>query len=196
MSRANTSELDDMHRRIRFAGLLTAAIVALTAAWPPAQAQAGPEAPVVPGKVEVPAGNKVFLVGHAVGVQIYACSAGASGFSWRFVAPRADLYGDNGKLIATHFGGPTWEARDGSRIVGRRVDGVTVDPAAIPWLLLSAGSPVSGPDGDRLAGTTFIQRTATTGGLTPPAADCNAETAGTVDEVPYTADYHFWKARA
>jgi hypothetical protein len=32
-------------------------------------------------------------------------------------------------------------------------------------------------------------------GLTPPAADCNAETAGTVDDVRYTADYYFCKAK-
>jgi hypothetical protein len=196
MSYASASEVADMHRRIRLGGLLMAAIVALTAAWAPAQAQAGPAEPVVPGQVQVPDGNTLFLVGHAVGVQIYACSATESGFGWRFVAPRADLYGDNGKLVATHFGGPTWEARDGSKVVGQRDDGVTVDPTAIPWLRLVATSTVSGLDGDRLARTTFIQRTATTGGLAPPAADCNAETAGTVDEVPYTADYHFWKARA
>jgi hypothetical protein len=47
---------------------------------------------------------------------------------------------------------------------------------------------------DRLAGTTFIQRIATTGGLAPAAADCNAATAGTEVEVPYTADYSFWNA--
>jgi hypothetical protein len=41
--------------------------------------------------------------------------------------------------------------------------------------------------------TTFIQRINITGGLTPPAADCNAATAGTVVEVPYTAHYVFWK---
>ena len=74
------------------------------------------------------------------------------------------------------------------------MDGVTVDPTAIPWLLLSAASTASGPDGDRLAHTTFIQRIATTGGLAPAAAGCNAGTAGTSAEVPYTADYYFWKA--
>jgi hypothetical protein len=36
-------------------------------------------------------------------------------------------------------------------------------------------------------------RHATTGGLTPPAATCNATTAATQAEVPYTADYYFWK---
>ena len=38
------------------------------------------------------------------------------------------------------------------------------------------------------------QRIATTGGLAPAAAGCNADTAGTTAEVPYTADYYFWKA--
>ena len=75
---------------------------------------------------------------------------------------------------------------------GRRVDSVTVDPTAIPWLRLKA-TPTT-IDGDRLAGTTYIQRIATTGGLKPAAEDCNATTAGTAREIPYTADYLFWKA--
>ena len=151
-------------------------------------AHAGPAAPPVPGDIAVPEGNKVFLVGHAVGVQIYTCTA----TGWSAAVPRADLYDDNGKRIVTHFGGPTWQAMDGSRVVGQLVDFVTVDATAIPWVLLSA-STAAGPDGDRLVATTFIQRIATTGGLAPPAADCNATTAGTVAEVPYTADYYFWK---
>ena len=52
----------------------------------------------------------------------------------------------------------------------------------------------AGPDGDRLVGTKFIQRVATAGGLEPPAGECNAETIGSGQEVPYTADYLFWKA--
>ena len=87
-------------------------------------------------------------------------------------------------------------ARDGSTVAARRVDGVTVDPAAIPWLLLATVSTTSGPDGDRLTKTTYIQRTKTTGGLEPAAAACNATTVGTTVEVPYTADYHFWKPTA
>ena len=115
------------------------------------------------------------------------------GYRWTFVAPRAELYGDNGKLLTTHFGGPSWQARDGSKAVGSLDGRVTVDPGAIPWLrLVASGS--AGPDGDRLAGTTYIQRIATTGGLAPAPASCNAGTVGTVEEVPYTADYTFWKA--
>ena len=177
------------NRRLLLVGIVAAvAVLSLTQV-----AQAGPPPPVVPGEIQVPAGNKVFLVGHAVGVQIYSCN----GVAWGFVAPRANLYDDHGKLIITHFAGPTWQAKDGSKVVGQLAhDHVTVDPTAIPWLLLSTPSPTAGPDGDRLVHTTFIQRTATTGGLAPAAATCNATTAGTVAEVPYTADYFFWKKTA
>ncbi len=109
-----------------------------------------------------------------------------------FVAPRANLYDDHGKLVITHFAGPRWQAKDASTVLGARVDGVTVDPTAIPWLLLSTTSV--GEHGGRLAHTTFIQRIATAGGLAPAAGDCTAATAGAVREVPCTADYTFWKA--
>jgi FtsP/CotA-like multicopper oxidase with cupredoxin domain len=148
-------------------------------------AHAGVQPPTVPGDVAVPAGNKAFLVGHAVGVQIYTC--GASGWA---NAPRADLYDDRGKLIITHFAGPSWRAKDGSTVTGAVESRVTVDPTAIPWLRLKATPTVPG----RLGKTTYIQRIATTGGLSPAVADCNAQTTGTVKEIPYTADYVFWKA--
>jgi hypothetical protein len=49
-------------------------------------------------------------------VQIYSCS----GTAWTLVAPRADLYDSRGKLVATHFAGPTWQAKDGSSVDGER----------------------------------------------------------------------------
>ena len=186
-----------MHRITPIRRVLLAAIVAAVAAVSLAGlAYAEPAAPPVPSKIAVPEGNKLFLIGHAVGVQIYSCNAtSGGGFKWSFVAPRADLYADSGKLLATHFAGPRWQARDGSVITGQRVDGVTVDPSTIDWLLLSAsGSGSAGSDGDRLAGTTFIQRIATTGGLIPAPATCNEGTVGNTEEVPYTSDYTFWKA--
>jgi hypothetical protein len=179
-----------MKRFIRFNRLLLVGVVAAAAVVSLTQvAQAGPPSPDVPPTIAVPVGNKVFLVGHAVGVQVYSCN----GVVWGFVAPRAKLYDDHGKLIITHFAGPTWRATDGSRVVGQlAADPVTVDATAIPWLLLSART-FAGPDGDRLVPTTYVQRIATTGGLAPPARTCTAATAGAVAEVPYTADYYFWK---
>jgi hypothetical protein len=160
---------------------LLAIAAAATAALPSAAAAAVP-APVT-------GDEKPFLAAHAEGVQIYACRAGA----WVLVAPRATLYGDNDQVIATHFGGPTWQANDGSSVKGSRVDGVTV-PGAIQWLLLSRASSSVGSDGDRLAGTTHIQRINTVGGLPPAAAECVTE--GKQVEAPYEADYVFWKANA
>jgi hypothetical protein len=132
--------------------------------------------------VPVPAGNTPFLEGHARGVQIYACTAGA----WTFVAPRADLFDGHGRLIVKHFAGPTWQANDGSRVVGKAEATATVDPTAIPWLRLAAVSTTPG----RLGHTSFIQRINTRGGLAP-AGVC-AE-LGAQAEVPYTADYVFWR---
>ena len=173
---------------------VAAAIASVAAALTLAQAaEAGPTPPTVPSQIQVGAGHKLFLVGHAVGVQIYPCNATAGGYAWGATTPRAKLYGDNGRFIVSHYGGPTWEARDGSAVVGQRVDGVTVDPTAIPWLLLSATRASTSAPFGMLAGTTFIQRVATVGGLAPAAAQCNATTVGTRREVPYTADYYFWK---
>jgi hypothetical protein len=169
--------------------------LSVAAALPLAQsAQAGPAAPEVPGTIAVRDGHKPFLIGHATGVQIYACQAVADSHRWALLAPRANLYDDSGKLLATHYAGPTWEARDGSTVVGQREDAATVDPTAIDWLRLAAARTAAGPDGARLVGTTYIQRINTTGGLAPAPANCNADTVGTPVEVPYTADYVFFKA--
>jgi hypothetical protein len=177
----------------RMTRLVLAGAAAIAAALPVAQAaQAKPSPPPVPTKIQVPAGNKVFLKRHAVGVQIYTCTSTATGYSWGSSVPRADLYNKHGDLRGTHYAGPTWDDQDGSKVVASRVDGLTVDPTAIPWLLLKA-TPASDDNHGKLAKTTYIQRVATTGGLAPAAADCNAATVGTVAEVPYTADYYFWK---
>jgi hypothetical protein len=146
---------------ITFKRLLPAAIVAAAAAASLVQvAQAGPPPPSVPGPIQVLDGSKVFLIGHAVGVQIYSCN----GSTWSSAVPRANLFDDHGKLIITHFAGPTWQAKDGSMVVGHAEASVTVDDTAIPWVRLSAASTTPG----RLGNTTNIQRIATTGGHVPP----------------------------
>lgn len=148
--------------------------------------------PTVPAKIQVGAGHKPFLLAHAIGVQIYACTATPDGPKWQFVAPRAVLYGDHFQFLGTHFAGPTWQTKDGSQVKAARVDGVTVDPTAIPWLLLKTTSTTPG----RLAHTTYIQRLATRGGLEPAAAACSAASVGIERHIPYTADYRFWKETA
>ena len=151
-------------------------------------AEAHPKPPDVPTAVQVPAGNKLFLVGHAFGVQIYQCN----GTAWTFVAPRANLFDRRGRFIISHFAGPTWQHRDGSTVVGQVVNPAPVD-GAIPLLLLSAKPTAAGNFPNTLLETTYIQRLNTRGGLAPAAATCNATTAGNQAEVPYTADYFFWR---
>ncbi len=174
--------------------LLITGIAAVAAALPLAQAaQAGPSAPAVPAGIAVPDGHKPYLIAHAEGVQIYTCASAPGGQAWRLLAPRATLTGDNGNPLATHYAGPTWEARDGSTVVGRREAGVNVDPTAIDWLRLKADSTAPGPDGDRLGATSYIQRIHTVGGLAPAAGDCDADAIGEQREIPYSADYVFFK---
>ena len=170
------------HTRLGAAAAL--AVVAMAA-----PAYAGPSSPDVPERIAPPAGSKVFLVAHAAGVQIYQCN-GATG-AWALQAPRAELYAQNGKALGSHYVGPTWVANDGSYVVGRRVDGVNVDPTAIDWLLLERDASGAGADGDRLAGTRYIQRVNTVGGRAPAASECDV--AGETTEVGYTADYYFWR---
>jgi hypothetical protein len=100
-------------------------------------AHAEPAPPTLPGdaaKLAPPAGNKIFLVAHATGVQIYKCTNTPNGPAWTLLAPEANLVGNNDKnVIVKHSAGPTWTATDGSSVVAARVeDPVTVDKTAIP----------------------------------------------------------------
>lgn len=177
--------------RRSFLAPLAAVVAALSIAQ---GAQAGPAAPPVPGEIAVPAGHKPYLVAHAEGVQIYDCMSVPGGYAWRLAAPRATLTDEHGKTIGSHYGGPTWEARDGSRVVGKRDGFKTVDPTAVDWLRLAADSTTAGADGDRLGGTTYIQRINTVGGLAPAAPDCTEDSMAERREIPYSADYAFFKA--
>jgi len=108
-------------RMTRFSRHIVASVVALVAALPLAQAAlAGPAAPEVPMDIQVPSGNKVFLVGHAVGVQIYSWNAS----NWMLVAPEAKLFDPEGNIVGRHYTGPTWESSSGSKVVAARVAGI------------------------------------------------------------------------
>jgi hypothetical protein len=134
--------------------------------------------------VNPPAGHVPFDAGYAVGVQTYKCD----GAAWTFTGPRATVYTLHGKV--DHYAGPTWEARDGSKVVGAKVSEEPSPIGAIPHLLLRAASTTPG----YLGKTSFVQRLATTGGVAPAASTCTGATSGKVAEVPYTAVYTFWRA--
>ena len=126
---------------------------------------------------------------HAVGVQIYDCKASGTGFSWGFRAPSADLF-LFGFKVGTHFAGPTWQFLDGSTVVGAKLAAASPDPTAIPWLLLNAVS--HGPVNGLFTPVTSLQRLSTVGGLAP-ATGCDASSVGAVAQVPYQADYFFYR---
>ena len=96
-------------RRILLIACATALAVAFTVSLPqPAHAdQVTP--PPVPANIQVPAGNKAFLVGHAVGTQNYVClpsASSATGFAFALFTPEATLFDDDDKQIITHFFSP------------------------------------------------------------------------------------------
>lgn len=146
----------------------------------------------VPDKLKPAAKESLAMVVPAKGVQIYECRAGkgaVAGYEWVFVGPEADLFDGHGKKIGRHYGGPHWEAADGSKIAGtvkERADAPAAD--AIPWLLLAAKSV--GPEGS-FSKVTSIQRVNTLGGVAPRAG-CSQTTAGTPARVAYTADYYLF----
>ena len=140
-------------------------------------------APDVPASLAVPDGNKVAFHAYAVGVQIYRWS----GTAWVFVAPEAVLYDADGDVVGIHYAGPTWESNSGSKVVGARVAGGSVDATAIPWLLLRAVT-AEGPG--IFHRVTFIQRVNTTGGKAPAAP---GTVVGEEANVPYTAEYFFYR---
>src|SRR6478672_3923866 len=113
---------------------------------------------------KVPAGNVLSFHAFASGVQIYRWNAPTN--QWAFVAPRASLYADAGlhSLVGTHYAGPTWESTSGSKVVGAAVETCLPDPTAIRWLRLMA---VTSQGPGVLAGTTWIQRVNTKGGVAP-----------------------------
>jgi hypothetical protein len=157
-----------------------------------------PELPQVPASLQAPTGQILTLALQATGVQIYECGrnlADDTKLTWNFKSPEAELFDmlgiqiQAGKKIGKHYGGPTWEGSDGSKVVGQvKASENSADPASISWLLLSAkansGSGI-------FAKTVSIQRLNTVGGK-PPAGGCDATHIGNLVRVPYSAQYYFY----
>ena len=97
--------------------LLIACAIALTLAFTVAMPQPAHsdrvKPPPVPSNIQVAAGTKAFLEGHAVGTQDYICvpcpnpttsiCPDVSGFAWILFTPQATLFTDNDKQVITHF---------------------------------------------------------------------------------------------
>ena len=146
------------------------------------------DARLAPPKMEVLA-----VHAHAVGVQIYECSEARNGPAWTFKEPRATLVDASGRSIGRHYAGPTWEADDGSKVVGQVVASVdSSDANAIAHLLLASKSNA----GDGVfANVHSIQRLETSGGRAP-REPCTTADIGRRAETPYSATYDFYIPRS
>jgi hypothetical protein len=149
-------------------------------------------APSVPGPLRVPATQALIKQLHATGVQIYECQptkSDPSQFEWSFKQPEAVLLTKRGSAIGKHYAGPTWEANDGSKVMGEVVGrSDSPKPNSIPWLLLRAKAS----SGNGLfTGVQFVQRLNTAGGSAPSAA-CRQDQVGQQLRASYTADYLFY----
>ena len=166
-------------------------------ATPPAAVPApgGLVAPSTPEALAAPGDQVVLLKASASGVQIYVCKAkadDAATLEWSLKAPEAEMLDDKGTKIGKHYGGPTWEAVDGSKVVGqKKAQADATEAGAIPWLLVTA---TANEGAGVMAGVKTIQRVDTHGGKAP-AEGCDAAHAGAEVRVPYTAVYYFHGAR-
>jgi hypothetical protein len=150
----------------------------------------------VPAEIKVPGGHKLVAQFEAKGVQVYKAVNGKDGgLVWEFEGPLADLFDQKGKKVGIHYGGPAWEAGDGSKVVkpkDKKPKSVEAkNPTKdLPWLLVPviADEPKDGKP-ETLSRVVFIQRVSTSGGLPPKNAPKRRDSK---IAVPYTAVYYFW----
>jgi hypothetical protein len=207
---------------VRTAAILLVGVAAMALAVPsPAPAYADTITPPVPGNIQVPVGNRLFLVGHAVGTQNYICVPSGTGVRYVLFTPEATLFDEQGEQLATHYFSPNpmepntdpkvisehairaaWQdSRDSSTVWGYAKpenvsnDSNYVEAGAIPWLLVTIAGRQDGPTGgNRLSNTTYIQRLNTHGGVAPSTGCAVMGDLGRMAFVPYTTDYYFYKS--
>jgi len=145
-------------------------------------------APDVPDAIKVPGEtNQVHFHVFAAGFQIYSWN----GVNWVLLAPDAVLFSDAGcnGMVGLHYGGPTWETKSGSKVLGQAIaNAPSPNPDSVPWLLVRA---VSSEGPGILAGTSYIQRVNTQGGRAPTTP---GTIVGELARIPYTAEYYFYHA--
>jgi hypothetical protein len=133
--------------------------------------------------------GKAILTATGKGVQIYTCQQVSNSPQWVFQAPEATLTDAAGKIVATHGAGPIWKSTDGSTVKGEVAEKTpSPEPAAIPWLLLTASTTTGTGVMSKVA---FIRRSDTHGGIAPTTG-CDAQHLNAVSRVPYTATYIFY----
>lgn len=124
------------------------------------------------------------------GVQVYTCKPSAETYAWTLKGPEATLSDAKGNVIGKHFAGPTWQANDGSAVVGEPLSASpSPDAGAVAWLILHAKSH-SGSGS--MASVAYVVRSRTEGGVAP-ATGCDAGHVGAEVRVDYSAVYSFFR---
>ena len=141
----------------------------------------------IPDILNVPPGNVLLLQAYGRGAQKYTCPV----IPTSTAVPHAILLagdGNEGNLVAIHFAGPTWQALDGSLVVGNAAKAThfpAPDRDGVDWLLI----PAQSTSGNGLfSKVTYIQRLYTDGGKAP--ASCNLNQSEVL--VEYSAQYLFY----
>lgn len=143
----------------------------------------------IPEQIKPPSGNSPVLTVHAKGDQIYKCSLKGGAYAWQLQAPDAILYDAQGQVVGSHYSGPIWEYKEGSRVVGRVVSKIDITPdSSISWLLVEV---VAHKGSGLFSDVNFINRINTHGGL-KPLSGCDSNHLGGEKRVAYTADYIFY----
>jgi hypothetical protein len=162
--------------------------------------------PTTPASITPPAGNPVFLMGHAEGTQGYVCLSTNTGASWtvngsrpeailsvtssakdfeitHFLSPNTNP--DSNAPTPLPFGSPTWRSsQDGSVVWAKALTPPAAsgsDPScpnngAIPCLLLQAIGSKTGPRGGNRMTQTTFIQRLNTIGGTAPASGCSVTT--------------------
>lgn len=144
----------------------------------------------VPAALNPPADATLQSALFAAGTQNYVCATPAAGGppAWTLKAPHALLLRGL-DTAGIHFAGPSWQALDGSVVVGTRsASAPAPDTTNIPWLLLQAASHTGAGE---FAAVSWIQRLDTVRGVAP-ATGCDDAHVGAEVLVPYQAQYFFY----
>jgi hypothetical protein len=146
--------------------------------------------PTPNSKIAAPASAALAMKVPAIGVQIYKCAQADGKFNWAFVAPDADLFDTNGKMIGKHGAGPFWELFDGSKVNGTVAEREnSARPGAIPHLVLTTKS--TGGTG-AVTNVKTLLRVNTIGGVAPASGCASASDIDKQARIYYTADYYLY----
>lgn len=137
------------------------------------------------------AGDQPAIILAAKGVQVYGCTRSGESYVWKLNGPEAILSDAADHQVGRHFAGPSWEAADGSVVVGEPlVTSQAPGGNAIPWVVLRAKEHKGNRTG-QFATVMYVVRSATMGGLAPMTG-CDADHVGTENRVNYSATYTFF----